>query len=77
MGNGCKQFTINYKDKTRRFTGRNGYIKQYGINAWYMLDNDNVIYLNPITSKGLVGNCELQIPKEQLQEFIEGLKTFL
>lgn len=77
MGNGTKEFKITYTDKTRTFLGRNGRFKMYAIEAWKWNDVDNIIHLSPITSKGISGNCELQIPRENLQEFIDKLKMFL
>jgi hypothetical protein len=77
MGNGIKSVTINYTDKTRTFLGRNGRFKMYAIEVWKWNDVDTIIHLSPITSKGVNGNCELQIPKENLQEFLDQLKTFL
>lgn len=61
-------------NKQVNFTGRNGYFKQTGLNV-VELAHDNKIMLAPLTSKGMIGNCDIQIPKENIPELIKFLET--
>jgi hypothetical protein len=53
---------IRFK-RTVRFTGRNGTFKAVGLDIF--IDKDNVVSLYPITSKGVIGNCRIDIPLEE------------
>ena len=77
MGNGTLGKRINWNSESCRFTGRNGNFSQKGLEIWRINDLDHKIYFTPITSKGKFANCEIQIPKEHLQQLIDNLKTFL
>lgn len=61
-------------DTTVNFLGRNGYFKADGVHIDGKYDK---LFILPITSKGKFGTCTIEIPKKNLKEFIEGLKTFL
>lgn len=65
---------IDFKRLTK-FTGRNGY---FNMKAVEMMDSStDCIMISPITSKGNSARCDIEIPKENLQEFIDNLKKFL
>ncbi len=55
------------------FKGRNGYFKCNGFELT-KYNNENIIYIEPITSKNVTGNCKLEIPLEDIEEFIAALK---
>lgn len=56
------------------FTGRNGTFKCKGIEI--MEISDNRIMLSPVTSLGSIGRCNIDIPFENLQEFVDSLYMF-
>ncbi len=59
------------------FLGRNGDGKCAGFHAepqWSA--HGDVVTIAPITSKGEVARCNMQIPIEALDDVIEALKTF-
>lgn len=58
---------INYEGKPVRFIGRNGYLKQSGI---YVYANESLVILQPITSKGEVGRCSMEIPIEYVAALV-------
>lgn len=64
---------IMFSEQTS-FKGRNGYFKCKGFEVT-MYKNDNIIYIEPITSKNEIGNCQLELPLKNLQEFITALKS--
>lgn len=55
--------------------GRNGYVKQAGLEVFH--SPVGVIRLSPITSKGTIANCCVEIPNtpEVVNQVIEALKT--
>lgn len=65
---------IDFK-KTVKFTGRNGSFKSTGVYLSNSFEGDVVI--EPITSKGIVGRSQIEIPKESVQEFIDELKQLV
>lgn len=66
-----KNKRIKFKKLRTLFTGRNGtfYCTGLNIDKW-----DNIIKINPITSKNKIANCRIEIPLEDLSLFIETLK---
>ena len=62
-----------YFSKQTRFIGRNGYFKCIGLELT-KYDGENIIYVEPITSKNKLGNCQLEIPLEDIDLFIDTLK---
>lgn len=75
---GVKSQKIDYTNKNLyRYMGRNGSGWQNGIEIWRINKLEDRIYLNPVNSKNYRANCEIVIPKEHLQEFINKLQTFL
>ena len=54
-------------------TGRNGYFKQSGIDL--LVTSNDSIMLSPITSKGTIGRCDMEIPKESIDELIKVLQS--
>ena len=65
---------ISYK-RTLSALGRNGHIKQSGIEVMNREDShQGHISLSPITSKGDIGRCEIEIPIEDLQQVIDALE---
>jgi hypothetical protein len=64
-----KTKTINFKQQVT-FTGRNGTFKCVGVEVWEL---SNRVTISPITSKGKIGRCDIDIPLENLGEFINAL----
>ena len=64
------------KDDTAMFLGRNGYFTCVGVEIFDMTFR-KVVEISPITSKGKVGRCYIQIPIGNLPEVIEKLSAFL
>lgn len=62
---------IKYKT-TVNFQGRNGMFKQTGMAV--QADAKNVT-LQPFTSRGVIGNCFMEIPLESVDEVIEALRS--
>jgi len=58
------------------FTGRNGMFKASGLEI-LPLDHNNSFMISPITSKGLIGRCDVEIPKEVLPELIKTLQSLI
>lgn len=54
--------------------GRNGYMKQIAINMDYDVLNKQII-LYPVNSRGDYGRCQLNVPLEHLDEFIQKLQN--
>jgi hypothetical protein len=52
------------------FTGRNGTMKCAGVE---LMEFDDRVQISPITSKGDVGRCDIDIPKENVPALIEAL----
>jgi len=59
--------------RVMNFTGRNGYMKQSGVDIQTAAHDEKVI-ISPITSRGYVGRCDMEIPYENLPSFIGELK---
>lgn len=66
-----KQITFK---RITNFTGRNGYMKQSGIDI-LPLSYSQSILIAPITSKGKVGRCDMEIPKESIDDLIKMLQS--
>jgi hypothetical protein len=64
--------------KATTFLGRNGYFMMKGIEVadlrWNQVD---VVELRPITTKGYVARAFMQIPVEDVEEFITVLQKFI
>jgi hypothetical protein len=58
-----------HQDRGPHFTGRNGYMMQGGIEVHPYGHKDSLM-LAPLTSKGKVGRCDMEIPLDRLPEFI-------
>ena len=67
---------FKFKSRRTQFLGRNGSGHQTGVSV-YGTTGATVI-IEPITSKGTVGRCFIEIPKEDIPNFIDALayKTF-
>jgi hypothetical protein len=64
--------TIDFS-RTTNFTGRNGYFQMKGVRV-FKTSRNNVMIV-PITKRG--GNearCDIEVPMENLEAFIEELK---
>lgn len=55
------------------FEGRNGFFKQSGLEI-QTTDSEKRIQLFPLTSKGAIARCMLEIPEESLDDVIRELK---
>ncbi len=62
--------TIEFKRHVT-FTGRNGTFKCAGVE---LMECGDRIQISPLTSKGSVGRCDIDIPTENLDEFIAALR---
>ena len=56
------------------FLGRNGHYRMCGL-VVSPFPNANVIYFEPLTSRGVVGRCSMQIPFSILPSLIEVLQV--
>lgn len=54
------------------FLGRNGRFRARGLHI-YKEENSNIV-ISPITSKNQVGRCDIAVPEESLEEFINALE---
>lgn len=59
------------------FLGRNGYMNCSGLDLCKGGLRDDLALLSPLTSRGQVGRCELEIPLEDLPALIAGLQKLL
>lgn len=59
------------------FLGRNGYMKCSGLDLCQGGLRDDLVLLAPLTSRGHVGRCELEIQLEDLPALISGLQKLL
>lgn len=67
--------TIYFKQPTT-FLGRNGEFTAIGVYFYESIISDNVRIL-PLTSKNKTGRCIINVPKAELQEFINVLQKFV
>lgn len=63
-----KDITFN---RNVEFCGRNGLFKQSGISVAKVIGNR--VILEPITSKGVIGRCSVEIPVENIPDVIKAL----
>lgn len=66
---------ILYPSLTALNKGRNGYAHSSGIDLM-KLSNDNIL-LTPITSKGNLQSCEIEIHKDCIPELIQQLQKLI
>ena len=59
-------------DRNVNFIGRNGYFKASGLDVYA---NESIVIVQPITSKGEIGRCSIEIPIENVTALISHLKT--
>lgn len=64
--------SVMFNTQNLRFTGRNGSFKCVGISVYPVGDK---IEVAPYTSKGLIGNCVIELPasREELQSICNSL----
>lgn len=74
---------IKFKGKTTISNGRNGTIQTTGIEIYKSpprIDEDNKIYetirIFPITSYDRAGNCWIELPTSEIQNFIKQLEEY-
>jgi len=53
--------------------GRNGSIKTSGLSLW---QQDDVVHIQPLTSRGNFANCFVSIPKSEVSNLIKSLQKF-
>jgi len=75
-----KMNRIKFKEKTTISNGRNGTIQTIGVEIYKsppMIDESNKVYecirIFPITSYDKAGNCWIEIPTSEIQNFIKQL----
>ena len=64
---------VNFNNKDIYAKGRNGRMKCVGID---LFDNLGVLEISPINSRGIIGNCFIQLPMDKLDELIQALQKF-
>lgn len=62
--------------RTTNFTGRNGYFRCSGLDI-QPLDHNQSVLIAPLTSQGVVGRCDIEIPLEALPEVVAKLGTLI
>ena len=65
-------FTIEYGNVVLAAIGRNGTMKQVGLQIY---DNGTKLNLYPLNSRHVTGNCMLEFPADKLDELILALMT--
>ena len=60
--------------RTTSFLGRNGHMKCGGID---ITSFGSSVTLSPLTSRGVIGRCNIEIPLENLPEVIAKLQSLL
>lgn len=68
---GCK--TLKYSSQTT-YIGRNGAGNQTGMG---FTPNSESVMIEPLNSKGYLSHCMMNIPKKDIPEFIEILRSYL
>ena len=63
-------------NKFTQATGRNGCLKCSGLDI-LSLDHNGTILLAPLTSKGYVARCDIEIPVEAVPELIAKLREMM
>ncbi len=63
------QVTFSRKVK---FIGRNGCFQCTGVE---ISNIQGVVTIEPITSKGEVGRCQIEIPQESVNDFVNAITT--
>lgn len=63
-------------ERTTNFTGRNGYAKCKGLDL-QTLDHNESLLLAPLTSRGVIGRCDIEIPLESLPELVAKLQALI
>lgn len=63
--------------KPTTFLGRNGMFAATGleINPYLTADNHSVVVLEPVTSRGVIGRCNIEIPVEDIPSLIAELQA--
>jgi hypothetical protein len=67
--------TVKFTRQTN-FTGRNGYHKCSGIELWVM-NGQQAVNIAPLTSKGVVGRCDIEVPLEDVPALIAALQAIV
>lgn len=65
---------MRWRGRPTQYLGRNGYFKCKGFELKRLVTSDpgwstDVIRIHPITSKGMLGRCFIEIPVSQLKRF--------
>jgi hypothetical protein len=63
--------TVNFK-RPVTFTGRNGTFKCIGVE---LMECGDRVQISPITSKGQIGRCDIDVPAEDVDAFIEAFQS--
>jgi len=62
--------------RTTNFTGRNGFLKCNGLDLLKMIHNKSIL-ISPITSKGKIGRCDIEVPLEAIPAVIQELERMV
>lgn len=63
---------MKFSKRIGNFLGRNGFYRASGIQAEMIYDN--MVVIEPITTKNKIGRCQIWIPVEDIPELIMDLK---
>lgn len=66
--------SIKFYERHGHFLGRNGFFKASGVEVNSFEDT---LILSPITTKGVVGRCQIHIPSEDIEQLIKELYAAL
>lgn len=67
---------VTWKGRTTNFTGRNGHFKCCGLDIQPLEHNESVM-IAPLTSQGMVGRCDIEIPLEAMPEVVAKLQGLI
>ena len=72
----CDVTEDELRDRQTNFTGRNGYFACGGIEVLH-LNHNNSVMLSPLTSRGVVGRCDIEVPLENVPDLIVQLQALI
>jgi hypothetical protein len=67
---------VTWKGRLTNFTGRNGWFRCGGLDIQPLEHNQSVM-IAPLTSQGVVGRCDIEIPLEALPEVVAKLQALI
>lgn len=64
---------IRFKKRITAFKGRNGVMKCSGVEV-YRGGDLSTMWLSPLTSRGVVGRCYIEVPVEDIPALIKAIR---